>query len=109
MITEALHQGYKITIIDLGNFEIRDRSAHEARNPHSGGGINIDATKSHVFKAGKGLKDSVNHIFTTEIISLDETTGGETFRNQRKASRFCSKTTAGRNERMTTFYLSDEG
>lgn len=59
VITEALQKGDKVTIIGFGNFEVRDRPAREARNPRTGEPIKIAAMKAPVFKAGKGLKDSV--------------------------------------------------
>lgn len=60
VITEALQQGDKVAIIGFGTFEVKDRPARDARNPRTGEPIKIAASKAPVFKAGKGLKDSMN-------------------------------------------------
>ncbi len=61
-ITEALSQKTpeKVQIIGFGTFEVRDRAAKQGRNPKTGETIQIAASKSPAFKAGKALKDSVN-------------------------------------------------
>lgn len=60
VITETLQQGDKIALVGFGTFEVRDRPARKARNPRTGEEIQIEASKAPVFKAGKGLKDSMN-------------------------------------------------
>jgi len=59
-IEEALVEGDKIQLIGFGTFEVKDRKARKGRNPQTGKEIDIPASKSPVFKAGKALKDSVN-------------------------------------------------
>ncbi|EAX47266.1 histone family protein DNA-binding protein [Thermosinus carboxydivorans Nor1] len=59
-IEEALAQNDKVQIIGFGTFEVRTREARKGRNPQTGKEIDIPASKSPVFKAGKGLKDAVN-------------------------------------------------
>lgn len=59
-ITEALQQGDKVSLVGFGTFEVKDRPARTARNPRTGEPIQIEASKAPAFKAGKGLKDSVN-------------------------------------------------
>ena len=59
-IEEALVEGDKIQLIGFGTFEVKDRAARTGRNPQTGKEIEIPASKSPVFKAGKALKDSVN-------------------------------------------------
>lgn len=61
-ITEALSRKTpeKVQIIGFGTFEVRDRAAKQGRNPKTGETIEIKASKSPAFKAGKALKDSVN-------------------------------------------------
>ena len=59
-IEEALVEGDKIQLIGFGTFEVKDRAARTGRNPQTGKEIDIPASKSPVFKAGKALKDSVN-------------------------------------------------
>ncbi|SDF16604.1 HU family DNA-binding protein [Sporolituus thermophilus] len=59
-IEEALAQNDKVQIIGFGTFEVKTREARKGRNPQTGKEIDIPASKSPVFKAGKGLKDAVN-------------------------------------------------
>jgi len=60
VIAAALAEGDKVQIVGFGSFEVRKRPARVARNPRTGEQIQIAASKAPVFKAGKGLKDSVN-------------------------------------------------
>ena len=56
----ALAKKDKVQIIGFGTFEVKSRGARKGRNPQTGKEITIPASKTPVFKAGKGLKDSVN-------------------------------------------------
>ena len=58
-ITEALAAGGKVQLIGFGNFEVKERAARMGRNPQTGEPMDIAASKSPVFKAGKALKDAV--------------------------------------------------
>jgi DNA-binding protein HU-beta len=58
-IQEALVANEKVQIIGFGTFDIKERAAHQGRNPSTGEVINIAASKSPVFKAGKTLRDAV--------------------------------------------------
>jgi DNA-binding protein HU-beta len=60
-IRDALKKGEIVTLIGFGNFMVRDRAAREGRNPQTGKTIQINASKAAVFKAGKALKDAVQH------------------------------------------------
>lgn len=59
-VEEALASDDKVQIIGFGTFEVKTREARKGRNPQTGKEITIPASKSPVFKAGKGLKDIVN-------------------------------------------------
>ena len=59
-VTSTLKSGDEVRIIGFGNFSVADRAATTGRNPRTGESINIPASKSPKFKAGKGLKDAVN-------------------------------------------------
>ncbi len=59
-ITKALKRGDSVTLVGFGTFEVRKRGARTGRNPRTGETINIAASNNPAFKAGKGLKDSVN-------------------------------------------------
>jgi DNA-binding protein HU-beta len=59
-ITEALKKGDQVSLIGFGTFKISERAARTGRNPQTGETIQIKASKSPSFKAGKALKDAVN-------------------------------------------------
>lgn len=59
-ITDALVDGEKVQLIGFGTFEVRDRAARKGHNPKTGKEIQIPASKSPSFKAGKALKDAVS-------------------------------------------------
>ena len=54
---ESLKAGDKVQLMGFGTFEIKDRPARTGRNPATGESIEIAASKTPVFKAGKSLKD----------------------------------------------------
>jgi DNA-binding protein HU-beta len=55
-----LANGDKIQLVGFGTFEVKNREARVGRNPKTKEQINIPASKSPVFKAGKVLKEAVN-------------------------------------------------
>jgi DNA-binding protein HU-beta len=59
-ITGAMKQGDTVSIVGFGTFQVRERAARTGRNPKTGETIEIKASKSPAFKAGKALKDAVN-------------------------------------------------
>ncbi len=59
-ITDALQSGQEVKIIGFGNFSVTQRAASKGRNPRTGAVIDIPASRSPKFRAGKGLKDAVN-------------------------------------------------
>jgi DNA-binding protein HU-beta len=60
-VEEALVSGDKVQLVGFGTFETRERAARQGRNPRNPEEvIDIPASKAPVFKAGKGLKDTVN-------------------------------------------------
>lgn len=58
-ITAALEQGEKVQLVGFGSFEVKSRAARTGRNPKTKEPIEIPASKTPVFKAGKALKDAV--------------------------------------------------
>ncbi len=58
-VTEALKAGDKVQLVGFGSFEVKERAAHSGRNPATGETIEIPASKSPVFKAGKTFKDAL--------------------------------------------------
>ena len=59
-ITAALARDEQVSLIGFGSFVRRSRSARKGKNPQTGEEIDIAASNSVGFKAGKALKDSVN-------------------------------------------------
>ena len=58
-VQKTLKQDGKVQIPGFGSFEVRERAARSGRNPLTGEAIEIAAAKVPAFKAGKGLKDSI--------------------------------------------------
>ena len=58
-ISGALAGGDEVRLVGFGTFSVSERAASEGRNPRTGETIKIPASKQPKFKAGKGLKDSV--------------------------------------------------
>ncbi len=56
----ALQRGDDVVLVGFGTFSVKERKARTGRNPKTGEEIQIAASKVPSFKAGKGLKDSVN-------------------------------------------------
>lgn len=59
LIVEELAKGEKVQLTGFGTFEVRERAAREGRNPATGATIEIAATKTPAFKAGKKFKDAL--------------------------------------------------
>jgi len=56
----SLKSGKGVTLVGFGTFSVSHRNARQGRNPQTGATINIPARNVPVFKAGKGLKETVN-------------------------------------------------
>ena len=59
-IAQALAQGEKVQLVGFGAFEVKTRAERIGRNPKTKETIQIPASKTPVFKAGKALKDAVS-------------------------------------------------
>jgi len=59
-IIAALGKGDQVSLVGFGTFSVRERAARTGRNPQTGETIQIKASKSPGFKAGKAFKDAVN-------------------------------------------------
>ncbi len=59
VITEELKVGNEVGITGFGTFKVSHRSARNGVNPKTGESIQIPASKSPSFKAGKTLKDGI--------------------------------------------------
>jgi len=60
-VTGALQQGEDVRLVGFGTFSVVNRKASVGRNPRTGATIQIPASRQPKFKAGKGLKQSVNN------------------------------------------------
>ena len=60
VVAEELKKGEKIQLVGFGTFEVSERAAREGRHPQTGEAMQIAASKSPKFKAGKALKDALN-------------------------------------------------
>lgn len=58
-IAVALKQGDTVSIIGFGTFSVKERAARTGRNPQTGAVIEIAASKTPGFKAGKALKEAI--------------------------------------------------
>lgn len=59
IVTDTLVNRNKVAITGFGTFEVVERAARTGRNPQTGETIEIGASKSPKFKAGKTLKDAI--------------------------------------------------
>ena len=60
VVKNVLKSGDSVTLVGFGNFEVRERAARTGRNPRTGETLEIAASRTPSFKAGKALKDAVN-------------------------------------------------
>ena len=60
VVSEELKKGEKVQLVGFGTFEVSERGAREGRNPQTGETMEIKASKTPKFKAGKALKDMMN-------------------------------------------------
>ena len=58
-IIEGLASEGKVIIPGFGSFEVRNKTAREARNPRTGEKIKIAAKRAPALKPGKAMKDAV--------------------------------------------------
>ena len=59
-VTDALKRGEKVNISGFGTFTVSARKARTGRNPKTGEPIDIPASRSAKFKAGKTLKEALD-------------------------------------------------
>ena len=60
-VTNALAGGGEVRLVGFGTFSTANRAATTGRNPRTGEAIQIPASIQPKFKAGKALKEAVNH------------------------------------------------
>ncbi len=60
VVTDEMKKGGKVQLVGFGTFEVSERGEREGRNPQTGESMQISASKTPKFKAGKAFKDAVN-------------------------------------------------
>lgn len=58
-VADSLKRGEKVVVTGFGTFLVRKRASRKGRNPQTGAEIQIPATKTPGFTAGKSLKRMV--------------------------------------------------
>lgn len=58
-IQGALVKGETVVLTGFGTFTVRERPPRTGHNPKTGESMEIKASKSPVFKAGKTLRDAI--------------------------------------------------
>ena len=59
-VEDALKAGDKVQLVGFGTFEVKEHAARTGINPQTKQPVEIAASKSPAFKAGKALKDALN-------------------------------------------------
>ena len=59
VVADALKKGDKVQLVGFGTFEVSERAARTGRNPRTNETIEIAASKTPKFTAGKALKDLI--------------------------------------------------
>ena len=60
-ITAALARGERVELRGFGAFTVKQRSARIGRNPRSGELVSVTEKTKPFFKAGKEMRDRLNH------------------------------------------------
>ncbi|MBQ9411821.1 MAG: HU family DNA-binding protein [Oscillospiraceae bacterium] len=58
-ITESLEAGERVQLVGFGAFDVKHRDARIGRNPRTKETIEIAASRTPTFKAGKALREAV--------------------------------------------------
>lgn len=59
-ICSALRNGKDVSLTGFGSFGVKERAARKGRNPQTGKELDIPASRSPSFRAGKGFKEAMN-------------------------------------------------
>lgn len=60
IVTDALQKGDEVALTGFGTFKVTKRAARKGINPLTKEPLDIPASNSPKFKAGKALKEAVN-------------------------------------------------
>lgn len=59
-VTDIVKNGDSVNFLGFGKFSVGERAARKGRNPKTGEPMDVPASKSPKFSAGKLLKDAAN-------------------------------------------------
>jgi len=74
-IVETLVTDHRIELRNFGVFEVKKRAARKARNPRTGGQVEVPAKFVVTFKPGKEMEDRVRELEMAENARLQSITG----------------------------------
>lgn len=60
-ICQSLEEGDRVELRGFGSFGLKERRSREGRNPKTGERVTVDAKRVLFFKAGKALRERVDH------------------------------------------------
>ena len=58
-VAQAMAKRQTVSLMGFGTFTVRERNARTGRNPQTGSAIDIPASRTVGFKAGKAMKDAI--------------------------------------------------
>lgn len=79
-IVETLVEERRIELRNFGVFEVKMRAARKARNPRTGGQVEVPAKFVVTFKPGKEMEAKVRELEERELARKLEPPGGQTYR-----------------------------
>lgn len=77
-IVETLVTDHRIELRNFGVFEVKKRAARKARNPRTGGQVEVPAKFVVTFKPGKGMEERVRELEMAENVRLQSVAGLDT-------------------------------
>ncbi len=79
-IVETLVEDRRIELRNFGVFEVKMRAARKARNPRTGGQVEVPAKFVVTFKPGKEMEAKVRELEEREIARRIATSGSQPYR-----------------------------
>ncbi|HIJ84278.1 MAG: histone family protein DNA-binding protein [Magnetococcales bacterium] len=60
-ISQSLEDGNRVELRGFGSFGLKERRSRDGRNPKTGDKVHVDSKRVLFFKAGKELRERVDH------------------------------------------------
>jgi integration host factor subunit beta len=86
-IVETLVEERRIELRNFGVFEVKMRAARKARNPRTGGQVEVPAKFVVTFKPGKEMEAKVRELEEREEARRFAASNGATFRHEPSATK----------------------